>query len=169
MSLAMPEADALPEVEVFLAKQVETLKGKVWPKRDGRFPGTTAVDDACVAIIHLPSGQALKTRSQNMWLSQEGGLVRTVEIMPLRQPVEFVEAVNQIEQRAQELTIRDVKPLKETLARWKKAPPTKDADTSRSTRAQVEEEVYLTIEFKKDVDDKGWLVIMGFTIPKLDK
>jgi hypothetical protein len=169
MFLNIPQADVPPEVEVFLGKKVETLKGKTWPKRDGRLPGTTAVDEACRAIIHLPSGQSVKAWSQNIWLSQEGGVVRAVEIMPLRQPLEFVQAVSQVEQLAQGFAIRDAKLLKETLARWKQMPPTKDADRSRSTKAQVEDDVYLNIEVKRDVDDKGWLVIMGFTIPKLDK
>lgn len=157
-----------PVVEVWLNAKIEKMQGFIWPRRgDCTPPDIAGIDNPTRITVHFPSGRAFRTWSKSVFLDQRDGIVRYVSVVPLAKRVPFPQALTEVKRLAQELKIDGDPKVRDALTRWQQNPPAEDFANTQSTGANPEKGIHARFEIKYDTNEKGWFVLLQFSVLKL--
>jgi hypothetical protein len=164
--------DPLPEIEVPVLGPVGEVRGLEWPAspHDGKPERRAILDQPCMLTLRFPSGRKERLFTRTSWVTQAGGTVTEVTVLPSKRLAPFADAVNDCEALLKQLGAVDQQGIKEKLREWRATPPRFPVSTGALLERRVgvfiliktldgvnrpEGDWFLKVSFET-YDEQGW-------------
>lgn len=159
-------ADGLVEVKVVFGGEVSEVEGIRWDTTQGKpVPYFYKRPKSILAEVVLPDGKTVKVPSHVTFrMDQREGEVRYLLFQPLEKPVDFAEAVKQLEHWVGEMGVSEGEGVAERLTELKALTPEKAAEKhNHMLRAKRADETSVDLTLSKSRKNGGveWLLQWG--------